>query len=129
MAVALIACYLLKMGVARPRPEFAYFAVGWGDAIGRPDLFGNGMYHSFPSGDVTLASALAVLLFLFAGRGKARWALFLIPVLSSVGRVLHAGHYPSDCLAAMMLGGGVAASVWRLWPPRPAPADVQGGPR
>ena len=63
---------------------------------------------------MTVAAALAMIGFLLIGRGWPRYLLFLIPVLSGMGRIAAARHYPSDCLAGIVLGVAVAAIIWRV---------------
>ncbi len=111
-------CHLIKMAVHRPRPEVmpAPWLGGWGLAA---CMLENEL-HSFPSGDVTIAAALATVVFLAIGYGRARYALFLIPLLSAVGRIVVAAHYPSDCVAAALLGITTAVLVWRWLMPAPA---------
>jgi membrane-associated phospholipid phosphatase len=110
--------YALKSAVRRPRPWTQNLA--WSETIRDSSWSRNGQAHSFPSGDVTCAAGLATALYLAAGRGRARYLLFLIPLASSLGRVLGARHYPSDCLAGLLLGMGLAALAWRAWPERAA---------
>ena len=112
-------CHIVKMVTHRPRPETlpAPWLGGWGLA---PCLIENGL-HSFPSGDVTISAALATIWFLALGSGRARYTVFLMPLLSAIGRVLGAAHYPSDCLGAGLLGVFTSLQVWRwLMPPAEA---------
>ena len=83
--------------------------------------------HSFPSGDVTVAAALTTVGFLLIGGGWVRYLLFALPILSAIGRVAGARHYPSDCLAGMLLGIATAVVLWRVVMPRePAPSEPDG---
>ncbi len=124
-------CHLLKMTVHRPRPETlpAPWLGGWGLA---PCLIENEL-HSFPSGDVTISAALATIWFLALGSGRPRYAVFLMPLLSAIGRVLGAAHYPSDVLAGGLWGTLWGAWVWR-WimgprrPSAPAPPNHESPP-
>lgn len=120
------AAYSLKSVVRRPRP---WTHLAWTDTIRDWKWAGNGRAHSFPSGDVTCAAGLATALYLTARRGRARYLLFLIPLASAAGRIAGARHYPSDCLAALLLGMAMAALAWRLWPePRPKEPPASGAP-
>jgi len=111
------AVYSLKVVVRRPRPWVAYLHhVSWSTTQSDWNWARDGGAHSFPAGDATCAAGLATVLFLAVGRGRARYALFLIYLLSAAGRVVGARHYPSDCLAALVLGASLAALAWRLWP-------------
>jgi len=108
------AAYSVKSVVRRPRPWTQ--GLVWSETIRDWKWSRNGQAHSFPSGDVTIASGLAMTLYLGLRHGRARTLVFLIPLASSVGRILGARHYPSDCLAGLLLGIGLAALVWRVWP-------------
>ncbi len=125
-------CHLIKIAVHRPRPEimWAPWFGGWGLSV----RFVENQLHSFPSGDVTVAAGLAMVGFLLIGRGWARYLLFAMPVLSGMGRIVAARHYPSDCLAGMVLGIAIAAIMWRVVmrePPeaRPRSAPVAPAPK
>jgi membrane-associated phospholipid phosphatase len=118
------AAYSVKSVVRRPRPWT--HGLVWSETIRDWKWSRNGRAHSFPSGDVTVAAGLAMTLYLGLRRGRGRYLVFLIPLASSVGRVIGARHYPSDCLAALLLGIGLAALAWRAWPE--AKAD-EGVPR
>jgi len=109
-ALSGLGSYAVKAAVGRPRPFMLEqppptFNSTWERRLDR-------RYHSFPSSDVMVAAGLATVLFLMLERGRARYAVFAIPVYSAFGRIIIARHYPSDCLAAVMLG---IAATWLLW--------------
>jgi membrane-associated phospholipid phosphatase len=108
------AVYIGKPLVRRPRPWAAAEGLAWRQTVREWQWSGDGRAHSFPSGDVTCAAGLAAVGFLAVGRGRARYLFLLIPLLSATGRILDARHYPSDCLAGLLIGFGVAALVWRV---------------
>jgi membrane-associated phospholipid phosphatase len=112
LVVGTLGCHLVKMIVARPRPFMiaAPTPAGQGAWERRVDS----RFHSFPSGDVTVAAGFAMVAFLLAGGGGGRYLLFLIPLASTAGRVCAARHYPSDCLAAIVLGILAAWVLWRI---------------
>lgn len=112
------AVYALKMIVRRPRPWATRLA--WSQTIRDWKWALNGQAHSFPSGDATCAAGLAMGLYLGIGRGRARYALFIIPAASAIGRIMGARHYPSDCIAGCLLGMGVCSLLWYFLQPRPA---------
>jgi membrane-associated phospholipid phosphatase len=111
--------YTLKWTVRRPRP-WATYVVSWHDSIRDWKWAFDGRTQSFPSGDVTCAAGLAMALFLAVRRGRGRYAFFVVPALSAAGRILGAKHYPSDCLAGLLLGLAMASLAYRIWPERPS---------
>jgi membrane-associated phospholipid phosphatase len=119
-------CHLIKITVHRPRPEimWAPWLGDWGLSV----RFVENQLHSFPSGDVTVAAGLVMVAFLLVGRGWARHLLFAVPVLSAIGRIAAARHYPSDCLAGMVLGIAVAAVMWRVVMGTPSGARAPTAP-
>lgn len=72
------------------------------------------MYKSFPSGDVTLVSALCLYFFLLY-RGKLRSLLFLaLPFLTAISRVYHHNHWPSDTVIGFFVGSVFAYIFFSL---------------
>ncbi len=106
---ALITNILLKDAVARLRPCDVETFAAWWQAVGAPPESG----YSFPSGHVTAASAgLCALCF---ARGK-RWiapAIGGIAVMA-LSRCYLMAHYPSDVLAAALVGLLSAAVAWAI---------------
>jgi len=106
---ALITNILLKDAVARLRPcEVEAFAAWW-QAVGAPPETG----FSFPSGHVTAAaSGMCALCF---ARGK-RWIAPAIGVVAAMAlsRCYLMAHYPSDVLAAALIGLCSAAIAWAI---------------
>jgi membrane-associated phospholipid phosphatase len=104
----------LKTLVRRPRPEHAHEP--------RPVLetqLDSGEWHSFPSGDVLVTSALCVTLFGALGRRRRwRWILWL-PVLVALQRLGAARHYLSDVVAAGLLGYPMGALIAARFFPSP----------
>jgi undecaprenyl-diphosphatase len=97
MAMAPLAETVLKIGVARPRPE--------------------AMSYGFPSGHATAAAAyVGALVYLSErlrpGRRAAVRALaVLVMVLVGVARVMLRAHWPSDVLGGFALGLALAAAA------------------
>lgn len=93
------ACYLLKYGIGRTRP----------DGELRPDgrwlfyVFGGrrGGYQSFPSAHTTGAMALSAGLAWFYPR--ARGLFYTLAIITAAQRVLHHAHYVSDTIAGTVL--------------------------
>lgn len=97
---ALITNFILKDLVARPRPfeTVAQFKEWW-QFVGSPaeDDF------SFPSGHVTAISAAMVSLWIWKGKKFAPAAVCTILVMM-ISRNYLMAHYPSDVLAAVIVG-------------------------
>lgn len=106
---ALITNILLKDAVARLRPlEVEAFAAWW-QTIGAPAESG----FSFPSGHVTAASAGMCALCFMRGR---RWIAPAVGVIAAMAlsRCYLMAHYPSDVLAAALIGIVSAAAAWAI---------------
>jgi len=99
-ATALLGAHATKRAFTRARPSQG----------GDPDrwLLG-GSYQSFPSGEVSLATAV-VLPFVveYAGEQPAAWALLAIPAYVSAARIRSQAHWPTDVLGAWLVGAGSA---------------------
>lgn len=106
MAVAWLACRLIRWGWPMPRPVQLGMGQQW---------IKHGASASFPSMHAAGAFALACAYSLGVGRHH-RWLLALVWVLASgvaVSRVVLGVHFPSDILAGMLVGMGSAVLVWR----------------
>ena len=97
---ALITNILLKDWVARPRP-FETLAVyrSWWQAIGSPAEDG----YSFPSGHVTAAAAAMSALCFMRGR-RWLWPAAGVVLVMAFARNYLMAHFPSDVLAAALIG-------------------------
>lgn len=88
-----LATLFLKYLTHRPRPFLIY-----------PDLnvLGRAILSAFPSGHVTLVSAIAIVL------GKKyedwQWLMWIWIALVSVSRMYMGLHYPTDVIAGMVVG-------------------------
>lgn len=97
---------ILKDLIDRPRPfvdeASAYRA--WWQYVGTPEESGG----SFPSGHVTAAAA-AMAALVFAGGPRYLWAA--VPTVGAIGlsRMYFMAHYPSDVIAATLVGIVAAA--------------------
>ena len=95
---------LLKLGFARPRPQF----FDWGDPV---------MTASFPSGHASNAAiaygTIAYLIARLHHRRIVRWSIMiasvLLVVLVSLSRIYIGVHYPSDVVAGLLFGVAWAA--------------------
>ena len=98
---ALITNLILKDFVARPRPfnnvVMPYY--GYWLSVGSPAEDG----FSFPSGHVTAAAAGVTALALVVKNRKVLWA-YVYVALMCVSRCYLMAHYPSDVLAALVVG-------------------------
>ena len=114
---ALITNILLKDSVARLRPfEASELYRQWWEFVGSPKEDG----FSFPSGHVTAAAAGCLSLILVRGK---RWILpgALWVALMAVSRNYLMAHYPSDVLAAAIIGSvsaliayGITLLIFRI---------------
>jgi acid phosphatase family membrane protein YuiD len=99
-----ISAQLLKVSFSRVRPI---------DSNGNPDLWFQGHGNeSFPSGEVTLASAVVTPLVLEYGHDRPLvYALELLPLYDAVARMKVQAHWQTDVLAGFALG---SAAGWLM---------------
>ena len=106
MAVAWVACCLIRWGFPSPRP--AQLGMGW-------QWIQHGASASFPSMHAAGAFALAQGINLGVGRHQ-RWLVavaWLLATSVALSRVVLGVHFPSDILAGMLVGSVSAVLVWR----------------
>lgn len=106
MALAWLACRLLRWGFPMPRPVQLGMGHQW---------IAHGSRASFPSMHAAGAFALACGVSLGVGRHR-RWLIGVIWALAlsvALSRVVLGVHFPSDILAGMLVGTGSAILVWR----------------
>lgn len=95
-AIGGIAATILKRGFSRSRPDQTTDPNKW---------FQGGGNESFPSGEVTLTSAIVTPFVLEYGKEHpAVYLLELLPVYDAIGRVKVHGHWQSDVVAGFALG-------------------------
>ena len=97
---ALIGNIILKDLVARPRPLTTEAYSAWWSFVGSPAEDG----FSFPSGHVTAAMAGVTALCLSCRR-KTMLLGYIYVLLMAFSRCYLMAHYPSDVIAAMIIGG------------------------
>jgi membrane-associated phospholipid phosphatase len=99
-ATALLGAYAAKRVFTRARPSQG----------GDPDAwFLGGGYQSFPSGEVSLATAVVLPFVIeYAPDHPAAWTLLAIPAYVSVARVRSQAHWPTDLIGAWLIGAGSA---------------------
>ena len=102
MALAWLGASLIKQGVTSPRP----FALGLGT-----DWLGHSSSNGFTSSHASVATAFAVSALLSGWAPAARWALALAGLLVCWSRIAVGVHFPSDVMAAMLLGTFCAVAV------------------
>ncbi len=89
---------ILKRVFSRERPDTTSDPNQW---------FKGGGNQSFPSGEVTITSAVVTPLVLEYGREHpAVYALELLPVYDAIARMKVRGHWQSDVIAGFALGSG-----------------------
>ena len=108
MGLAWAAAALLKHSVAAPRP----FMLGLGT-----DWLGHSGGNGFPSSHASVAAAFAASALLGGWPRTLRWALALAGALVCWSRIAVGVHFPSDVLAAMLLGSlcALAAQAAAAW--------------
>lgn len=97
---ALIGNIILKDLVARPRPLTTEAYSAWWSFVGFPAEDG----FSFPSGHVTAAMAGVTALCLSCRR-KTMLLGYIYVLLMAFSRCYLMAHYPSDVMAAVLIGG------------------------
>lgn len=97
---ALIGNIILKDFVARPRPLTTEAYSAWWSFVGSPAEDG----FSFPSGHVTAAMAGVTALCLSCRR-KTMLLGYIYVLLMAFSRCYLMAHYPSDVMAAVLIGG------------------------
>ena len=108
MALAWLGASLIKQGVTAPRPFMLGLGTDWLAHSG-----GNG----FPSSHASVAAAFAASALLGGWPRTLRWALALAGALVCWSRIAVGVHFPSDVLAAMLLGSlcALAAQAAAAW--------------
>jgi len=105
-AVALsgIVANLIKILVGRARPKVMFRDEPY---YGLDPLSFDSAYHSFPSGHMATATALALAAWVLWPRGWPLWLAFAVAIGAS--RVLLGAHFPSDVVGSAYI---TAITVW-----------------
>ena len=107
---ALITNIILKDNIARPRPfETVEQFRQWWQFVGPPAEDG----FSFPSGHVTAAAAGMTAIALMKGK-KFILPSVLVVVFMGISRNYLVAHYPSDVLAAIIVGTASGFIAWGI---------------
>lgn len=97
MALGAVAATGLKLAFSRVRPVDSNNPNQWFQGSGN---------KSFPSGEVTLITSVVTPYILeYGGDHPAVYALALLPVYDGIARMKTWGHWQSDVLAGLALGG------------------------
>jgi len=108
-------CDVLKFILGRYRPSL-YYDSGrklYGFSF---DVFSRhhwSRYESFPSGHTTIASALAIGIFLLLPKWRVPAIFYMVMIAST--RVLRLDHYVSDVMAGMCLGAIGSFVLYRIF--------------
>ncbi len=79
-------------------------------------------YASFPSGHMTIATAVFGLFWIAWPRLRAVWVL--PPLITAIGLYGMDYHFIADMIAGSFLGSATAAATWRIAAPAPAGATA-----
>lgn len=109
-AVGWLSCYIVKAVVGRPRPDQTLLA---------DPLVTVPATHSFPSGQVCLATALAFALYYLARRTTWQrptlgFGIILVLVVA-LSRLYLGVHYPTDVVASIATASGAILFFSGLW--------------
>src|SRR3989338_7408843 len=78
----------------------------------RQGVFGDdGMFQSFPSGDVTIVAAAVFYLMIKFPARIYLWFLLILPAFTALSRIQLEKHWPSDAMAAFFLAHAAAIFV------------------
>lgn len=105
-----LSCHLVKVAVARPRPDQALLA---------DPLITAPASYSFPSGQVSLATTLAFTLYYLARKTKWQrpvlvFSIFLV-LFVALSRLYLGAHYPTDVFASMVTAAATVLFFAGLW--------------
>lgn len=141
-----VAGYWLKRAVGRPRPHQSEFGVrqvslahpAWKGAFAPVEenislgTEATAVGRSFPSNHAANTASAAMLAAIFFRRG---WLAFIPALLVAYSRIYTGSHWPSDVLAGVALGCGVALlsllmaeSLWRTFGRKLAPSLADSHP-
>lgn len=112
VAGTIVAGYVKGYVVDNPRPKLEFVGSELPFPIGK-DTFVLGTDGSFPSGHVTRAASLALILGYALSQRFPRgcYLIWIFPVLESISRVYVLQHYPMDVFGGMALGILIAGII------------------
>jgi undecaprenyl-diphosphatase len=108
VAAAAIAVNLVKQIIGRARPVL-FERDGW---LAFDPFNFDYANASFPSGHATTAGAVTMAAMLILPR--FRWPILAAGLLIALSRVVVGAHYPSDTIAGLALGAGIAYALARF---------------
>ena len=108
VAAAAIAVNLVKQLIGRARPVL-FERDGW---LAFDPFNFDYANASFPSGHATTAGAVTMVAMLIFPR--FRWPILAFGLLVAISRIVVGAHYPSDTIAGLALGAGMAYALARF---------------
>ena len=107
LAIAGIACNLLKYIVGVARPKYFFF-----EGFERLDFF-NALHkaNSFPSGHTQAAFTLAILIMIYVK--KYHFYILCLAILMGISRIFMSMHFPSDIFFGAYLGAIVPIILYK----------------
>ncbi|GEM_PF-1435812 len=105
-------CLALKFTFLRARPDAGLGHLSFFHLEGL--LKDEGIFQSFPSGDVSVVAGSAAFLFYSLKSTYGRWPVLLLPFATAFSRINGNRHWPSDTLFSMGLGLACAKLIWDL---------------
>jgi len=111
LVISVALSFVAKRAFLRARPNMDIGSLSFFNLDGL--LHGKSSFQSFPSGDVAVAVGAAAFLFYAIKNRYVRWAVLMIPFVTSLSRMSLDRHWPSDTVFALGSGLIAALLVWQ----------------